>query len=54
MALLALLRDRYHLDFTVEAVVNDRSLEITFVLRKGPERPLRDHGQGESSLHVAG
>ena len=54
MAMLALLRDRYHLDFTVEAVVNDRSLEITFVLRKGPERPLRDHGQGESSLHVAG
>ena len=45
MALLALLKDRYHLDFTVEAVVNDRSLEITFVLRKGPEHPLRDQGQ---------
>ena len=50
MALLALLKDRYPLDFTVEAVVNDRSLEITFVLRKGPERPLRDHGQGSAHL----
>ena len=52
MALLALLKDRYHLDFIVEAMVNDRSLEITFVVRKGPEQPLRNHGQG--SPHLTG
>ena len=45
MGLLALLRDRYAMACTVEAVVNDRSLEITFVVRKGDEKPLSSHGR---------
>lgn len=37
MSLVRLLSERYHHDLVVEAVVNDRSLEVTLALRKGSE-----------------